>query len=171
MYPRSSQNIKKEDKKVPLLRRLDRIDRDILNILSKNARARLTEIAKRIGLSVDATKKRIAKLERDGIITRYTIQVNPSIYGLPLGIHIYLKFKTFDQKRFDEFIKYLAASPRVIDVMSMAGDYDLYIVLLAANTEDLDKRKNEIREKFSDLIGDWKEVLVTKIHLLEEYRF
>ncbi|MFH0889815.1 MAG: Lrp/AsnC family transcriptional regulator [Candidatus Aenigmatarchaeota archaeon] len=163
--------IKKEDQKVPFLRVLDRKDRDILNILSKNARSKLVYIAKKIGLSVDATKKRIMKLERDGVITRYTIQVNPPVIGLPLGIHIYLKLKNFDQKRLDEFIRYLTGNPRVIDVMSMAGDYDLYIVLLASDTVDLDRRKNEIRQKFSDLIGDWKEVLVTKIYMLEDYRF
>ncbi len=53
----------------------------------------------------------------------------------------------------------------------MAGDYDLYIVILAADTEDLEKRKNEIRQVFSDIIGDWKEVLVTKLYKLEEYKF
>ncbi len=165
------ENLKKEDKKYPKIRQLDRIDRDILNILSKNARAKLTQISKKIGLSVDSVKKRIIKLERNGIITKYTIQVNPSILGLPLGVHIYVKFKDFNQSRFDEFIKYLKASPRVIDLMSMAGDYDLYIVILVADTEDLEKKKNEIRQAFSDIIGDWKEVLVTKLYTLEEYKF
>ncbi len=163
--------IKKEDQKVPLMRTLDRIDRDILNMLSKNARAKLTQIARRIGLSIDATKKRILKLERDGVITRYTIQVNPRVIGLPLAIHIYLQLRNFSQKRFDEFMGYLLGNSRVIDVMSVAGDYDLYMVFLAADPDDLDKRKNEIKQKFSDIIGDWKEVIVTKVYMLEEYKF
>lgn len=171
MEENNSEKMKKEDQKVPLLRTLDRKDRDILNMLSKNSRSKLTYMARKIGLSIDATKKRIAKLERDSVITRYTIQVNPPVIGLPLGIHIYLKLKNFDQKRLDEFIKHLTANPRVIDVMSMAGDYDLYIVLLASDTIDLDRRKNEIRQKFSDLIGDWKEVLVTRVYMLEDYKF
>ncbi len=166
-----SEIIKKEDRKPFAVRALDRIDRDILNMLSKNARAKLTQIAKRIGLSVDATKKRILKLERDGVIAQYTIQVNPRIIGLPLAIHIYLQLRNFSQKRFDEFMDYLRGNPRVIDVMSVAGDYDLYIVFLAADPDDLDKRKNEIKQRFSDMIGDWKEVIVTKVYMLEEYKF
>ncbi|MBI4177167.1 MAG: Lrp/AsnC family transcriptional regulator [Candidatus Aenigmarchaeota archaeon] len=165
------ENLKKEDEKPPKNRELDRTDRDILNILSQNARTKLTQISKKIGLSVDSIKKRIMKLERSGIITKYTIQVNTGIIGLPLGVHIYVKFKNFNQSRFEEFIKYLRASPRVIDLMSMAGDYDLYIVILAAGTEDIEKKKNEIRQNFSDIIGDWKEVLVTRLHKLEEYKF
>lgn len=171
MKQNSNEIIKNEGAKLQNLRELDRIDRDILNILSQNARSKLTQISKKIGLSVDSVKKRIMKLERDGVITGYTIQVAPYRIGLPLGVHIYVKFRDFNQQRFDEMIKYLQASPRVIDLMSMAGDYDLYIVILAADTEDLDKKKNEIRQKFSDLIGDWKEVLVTKLYKLEEYRF
>ncbi len=171
MEQKPNEIIKKEGQKSTVLRELDRIDRDILNMLSKNARAKLTQIAKRVGLSIDATKKRILKLERDGVIARYTIQVNPRIIGLPLAIHIYLQLRNFSQKRFDEFIGYLLGSPRVIDVMSVAGDYDLYIVFLAADPDDLDKRKNEIKQKFSDIIGDWKEVIVTKVYMLEEYKF
>ena len=62
-------------------------------------------------------------------------------------------------------------NPRVIDLMAMLGDYDIYIVMLAKNTSELDKMKLEIKQKFTDLIGDWKEVLVTKLYKLEEYRF
>jgi hypothetical protein len=62
-------------------------------------------------------------------------------------------------------------NPRVIDLMSVLGDYDLYIVLIAKDTLELDRMKREIKEKFADLIGDWKEVLVTEVYKLEEYRF
>jgi len=56
-------------------------------------------------------------------------------------------------------------------LMSVLGDYDVYIVLLAKDPNDLEKMKLELKQKFTDLIGDWKEVLVTKIYKLEEYKF
>ena len=52
--------------------------------------------------------------------------------------------------------------------MSVLGDYDVYIVLLAKDPNDLEKMKLELKQKFTDLIGDWQEVLVTKIYKLEE---
>ncbi len=55
--------------------------------------------------------------------------------------------------------------------MSMLGDYDIYLVIIAKDTEELDGIKMEIRQKFGSIIDEWKEVLVTKIYKLEEYRF
>lgn len=62
-------------------------------------------------------------------------------------------------------------NPRVVNFMSMIGDYDMYIVIVGKDTTDLDNMKIDIKQQFSDIIDDWKEVLVSKIHKLEEYRF
>lgn len=150
---------------------LDEKDRRILNILSDNARAKLTYIAKHVQLSVDSVKKRIEKLERNGVITKYTIQPDADALGYKLGVHVYIKLRGITQERYDELITYLKKNIRVIDLMSMAGDYDLYIVMLAKDTQEMDKMKMEIRQKFTDLIDDWEEVIVTNIYKLEEYRF
>ncbi len=150
---------------------LDEKDRRILNILSDNARSKLTYIAKHVNLSIDSTKKRIEKLERNGVIAKYTIQPNAEAIGYNLGVHVYIKLRGVTQERYDELIEHLKKDIRIIDLMSMAGDYDLYIVMLAKNTQEIDKMKMSIRQKFTDLIDDWKEVLVTNIYKLEEYRF
>ncbi len=150
---------------------LDEKDRRILNILSDNARAKLTYIARHVQLSIDSVKKRIEKLERSGVITKYTIQPNPGALGYGLGVHVYIKLKGVTQERYDELIAYLKKDTRIIDLMSMAGDYDLYIVMLAKNTQEMDRMKMEIRQKFTDLVDDWKEVIVTNIYKLEEYKF
>jgi|SRR3989338_6989840 len=153
------------------IRELDLIDRQILNILSENAREKLTTIARKVQLSMDSTKKRIQKMENSGLITRYTIQVNPERYGLPLAVHIYVKLKNITKERLDAFFGDMKKNSRVIDLMSVLGDYDVYIVILAKNTEDMDAIKTEIKQKFTDIIDDWKEVLVTRLYKLEEYRF
>ena len=153
------------------IRHLDEIDRRILNILAQNSRSKLTKIAKEIQLSVDSTKKRIEKLEKDGVIKKYTIQINDARIGYNFGVHIYAKLKNVTKERYEEFISYMQKNPRVINLMSMLGDYDIYIVIVAKNTAEMDKMKLELMQKFTDLIGDWKEVLVTKIYKLEEYRF
>jgi Lrp/AsnC family leucine-responsive transcriptional regulator len=153
------------------IRHLDDKDRQILNILARNSREKLVKIAKEIGLSVDSTKKRVEKLEKDGVIRHYTIQPDIGRIGLPIATHIYLKLKPSTRQRYEEFIAAMKKNPRVIDLMSVLGDYDLYIVLIAKDTLELDRMKREIKEKFADLIGDWKEVLVTEVYKLEEYRF
>lgn len=153
------------------IRQIDEIDRRILNILAQNSRSKLLQIAKQIGLSIDSTKKRIKKLEENKIITKYTIQVNDIKLGYPIAAHIYVKLKDITKEKLDEFISYLQKEIRVIDLMSMLGDYDIYIVIISKDTLEMDEIKMEIRQKFSSLIDEWKEVLVTKIYKLEEYRF
>ncbi len=153
------------------IRQLDEKDRRILNILEENARAKLTYIAKHVQLSVDSTKKRIEKLEQDGVITKHTIQVDDRMIGLPFGVHVYLKLKNLTEERYNEFIGEMRKNPRVIVLISMLGDYDIYMVMISRNAQELDRMKLEIRQKFTELIDDWKEVIVARIFKLEEYRF
>ena len=63
---------------------LDPVDRTILNILQKEAKKPLKEIAEQVYLSTPAVSARIEKMEREGYILGYQAQVNP----LALGYHI-----------------------------------------------------------------------------------
>ncbi|MBI2543005.1 MAG: Lrp/AsnC family transcriptional regulator [Candidatus Aenigmarchaeota archaeon] len=153
------------------LREPDDIDRKIINIMVKNARIKLTGLAKEIGLSVDSTKKRLQRLENDKVVSRYTIQVDVDKMGLPLGVHIYVKLKDMTREKYNALIEDLMRNPRVIDLMGMIGDYDLYVVFLAKDTYEMDEMKMELRQKFGSIIGDWKEVVVSKVYKLEEYKF
>ncbi len=157
--------------KTEKIRHLDEKDRKILNILSDNARTKLTKIAREVQLSVDSTKKRIEKLERDGVIAKYTIIPDIDKYGFKLAIHIYIRLKDVTKEKYDELIKDMTKNVRVIDLMAMLGDYDLYIVFIAKDPEDFDKIKLEIKQKFGSIIGDWKEMIVSKLYKLEEYKF
>jgi len=60
---------------------MDDKDAVILRTLMDNARTPLTEIAKAVGVTDVAIKKRIQKLEREGVIKKYTIVVEPKKIG------------------------------------------------------------------------------------------
>jgi len=152
------------------IRQIDELDRRMLNILSENSRTKLTVMARKIGLSIDSTKKRLEKLEKD-VIKRYTIQVNDMTLGLNLGVHVYVKLKDVTKEAYDNLISDMMKNPRVVDLMAMIGDYDLYIVFLAKDTREMDDMKMVVRQKFGHIVGEWKEVVVSKLYKLEEYRF
>ena len=61
---------------------MDRIDRKIIDILQTNARAPLKEIADRVFLSSPAVSARIAKLEKDGVLTGYQAQAGAAGQGV-----------------------------------------------------------------------------------------
>ncbi len=60
---------------------LDEIDKKIIEILQKNARTPYTQIAKDVGLSEGAIRKRIEALEKKGIIKRYVAVIDPRKMG------------------------------------------------------------------------------------------
>lgn len=74
-------------------------------------------------------------------------------------------------ERMKEFEDYLKFNARIIMIQAIIGDYDMYFVMLGKDTSDLNMIKNDIRKKFSELIDDWKEVVVAKILKYEEYQF
>ncbi len=150
---------------------LDEKDIKILNMLSGNSREKLKAMARKIGLSIDATKSRVEKLKKNGVITKFTIQVDAAKTGTPLGVHSFIKFRKAESERIEEFVSYLTGHIRIIDAFSALGDYDFSIVFLAKDTIEADEIKTEIRQKFSDLIADWKDMIVAKIYKLEEYKF
>jgi DNA-binding Lrp family transcriptional regulator len=60
---------------------LDKKDNAILDTLSRNARTPMTEIAKRLGISNTATKKRISRMEKNGIIRGYRVDLDYQMAG------------------------------------------------------------------------------------------
>ncbi len=56
-------------------------DQTIIEMLMRNSRIPLTVIAKELGVSETAVRKRIKRLEHEGIIRSYTIMVNPFFLG------------------------------------------------------------------------------------------
>jgi len=63
---------------------LDERDRIIIEMLTKDARTPFTEIAKVLGISETAVRKRVKALEEAGVIKQYTIVIDPSKLGYNL---------------------------------------------------------------------------------------
>lgn len=60
---------------------IDKKDLKIIDMLRENARTPLTEIASRLDVSESTIRKRIRALEKNGVITQYTVVVDPSKLG------------------------------------------------------------------------------------------
>ena len=60
---------------------MDSKDMKILNILMKDGRKPYTEIAKELGTSESSIRKRVRKMEDEGIIKGYKVEVEPSKIG------------------------------------------------------------------------------------------
>ena len=69
---------------VQLSRPLDRIDRKIVALLQESAKRTFADIGSDVGLSATAVKRRVDRLEADGVITGYGARVNWRALGVAI---------------------------------------------------------------------------------------
>ena len=124
---------------------MDQIDRKIINILQKNARASLKEMSAACFISSPAIAARIAKLEKNGVITGFHCSVNPERLGFHVKAFIRVQL---EPKQKDEFYPYLRSIPNVIECNCVTGDYSELIQVTFPSTTDLDNFINEIQRRF-----------------------
>ncbi|CAM4116434.1 AsnC family transcriptional regulator [Bacillus manliponensis] len=84
---------------------LDRIDRKILNELYNDSRLSMRELSKRVNLSAPSVTERVRKLENEGVIQKYTIDINYKKAGLVLDCILEITLKNGDNSRLQQFIQ------------------------------------------------------------------
>jgi DNA-binding Lrp family transcriptional regulator len=108
------------------IRTLDEIDRRILRTLQVDGLIANQTLVDEIGLSPPACLKRVRRLRNAGFISRTVALLSPEVMGYPL---VRLKLDSPTDEGMHAFEARMAASPRVIQCMLMAGDID-YILLV-----------------------------------------
>ena len=116
-------------------RELDIIDHQILELLSRNARRTMADIAERVSLSPSAVTRRIDRLERDGVISGYTVVIDRAKAGRPLQAFTEVRFSgTAD---LEEIRATASTLPEVQAVFATAGDPDALVWLRVPDVERL----------------------------------
>jgi DNA-binding Lrp family transcriptional regulator len=149
-------------------RAIDEKDKKILMILQGDGRMQLTEIAKKVNLSIDSVHKRIKEMQRKNIFYP-GIFIDPRAIGFPLICDVKIKLRNITAEEKEKFIKNLTEHKSVIDLLSIMGDFDLTCVLIAKDTNELEEISTQIRQKYSNIIADWKAMLILKTHKFEYY--
>ncbi|MEG0856528.1 MAG: Lrp/AsnC family transcriptional regulator [Terrisporobacter sp.] len=76
--------------------KLNKIDKDILKLLAENCRISYAEIAREVHLSRMAVRERVMKMTEDGIIEKFTVQLNSAKVGLNTAIFLQVSAKPSD---------------------------------------------------------------------------
>lgn len=122
---------------------MDNTDHRILEELSGNGRATVSEISRRVNLSVPAVAERIRKLEEAGIIEGYFAKVSRSKSGLRLLVFIHVQIdKPENAERFRNSI---AEIPSILECHHIAGPYDYLLKVLLEDTDALEAFMSSIK--------------------------
>ncbi|MCM3665202.1 Lrp/AsnC family transcriptional regulator [Mesobacillus subterraneus] len=112
---------------------MDQVDKNILHHLQEDGRISMTELGRRVGLSVPAVKERVKRLEENGTILGYRAILNPK----KVNKHV-LAFILFDSKRCKEFREFCIEHPMVVECHRLAGQYSYLVKVLADSVENLE---------------------------------
>lgn len=122
------------------MRELDAKDREILAILSREARIPLKALAGRIGLSRSATGERVAALERSGVIRGYRADIG-EIDGNALHAMLLVSLKRTPALG---LVDELARHAEVRRVSSVSGQLDLIVEVAVATIDRLNRLRDVI---------------------------
>ena len=109
------------------MRKLDRIDRMILDILQNEGRIAISELASRVSLSTTPCSERVKRLEREGIIMGYHARLNPKHLDRNLLVFLEISLSAKSGDVFEQVAKDLMEIPEVQECHLISGDFD-YLV-------------------------------------------
>jgi Lrp/AsnC family leucine-responsive transcriptional regulator len=112
---------------------IDNIDREILNIIQKDARISNADIARQVELAPSAVLERVRKLEERGVIRGYSADIDPKVLGYGLTAIIAVRTSECGAGVGEQ----LAAVPEVQEIHEVAGDDCFYIKIRTRDTESL----------------------------------
>jgi DNA-binding Lrp family transcriptional regulator len=112
---------------------LDATDLTLLTTLQADANRRLEDLAKLVGLAPSSVHDRLRRLERDGIIRQWTVEVDPVALGLDVLAFIGVRAT----KPCSELAPALAAIPAIEESHSVAGGLSLLLKVRVNSTAAL----------------------------------
>lgn len=123
---------------------MDPIDQQIVALLRRNARRSFQDIGSRVALSPPAVKRRVDRLEADGVIRGYAAVVNPAA----MGWHTQAFVSLFCEGRMSaaEVRGAVSAHPEVVAAYTVAGEASAILHVSARDTAHLEQALERLRD-------------------------
>lgn len=116
-------------------------DQRLLSLLRINAREPIAVLARKLGLARSTVQERLARLERSGVITGYTVREGAAFIGRQIAAHVMI---SVDPKQTERVVTELKRIPEVRSLAAVSGAYDLIASVAAETTAKIDSVLDEI---------------------------
>lgn len=117
---------------------LDAKDRQLLDLLQRDARQSLEALAGEVALSAPAAQRRIKRLRESGVIEREVAVVNPVAVGLPMTFIVIVELERESADQIDAFRRKVIAEPQVQQGYYVTGEGDFVIIAVARDMDDFE---------------------------------
>ena len=131
--------------------KIDRINEQILQTLSRDGRISNLDLAERVGLSPSACLRRVQELERAGVIAGYRAVLDPAAMGRGFTAYVAVGLNDHTKAAQEAFERAVAQAPQVRECHNITGTVEY---LLRVEVADLATYKSF----HTDLLGTLPQV-------------
>ncbi|MFP6708153.1 MAG: Lrp/AsnC family transcriptional regulator [Alphaproteobacteria bacterium] len=118
---------------------MDKFDRRILTVLQTDASQSVAQIADQVGLSPTPCWRRVQKLEANGIIRGRVALLDAAQLDLGLTVFVHLRIARHGSDWLEAFTRAMMASPEVLEVSRLAGNWDYLLRVVVADMPAYDR--------------------------------
>lgn len=123
---------------------MDAVNRKIIGYLLADGRATYQEMGDRVGLSAPAVKRRVDQMLARKEIAGFTAVIDPASLGWDTEAYVEISYQgnvsTARLKRD------LEAIPEVVGVLTISGDADALVHVMASNMAEVERTVERMRE-------------------------
>jgi DNA-binding Lrp family transcriptional regulator len=135
--------------------RVDEIDEKIISMLKEDGRKPLVDVAKVVNLSEAAIRRRVANLQRSGVITRFTLETNLGNQAKAIClVSVSPNFPTSDLSARFRHLK------GIDSIFEITGEYDIAVIISGSNIAEINKIIDDIRK--SQGVHDTNTVMILR---------
>lgn len=113
---------------------IDRLDVELLGVLTRNARVGIAELAATLGVARNTVQARLARLVEERLLTGFRPDIDLAKVGIAVQAFMALELQ---QGRLRSVVEALTAMPEVLEIHATTGREDLLVRVAAATQADL----------------------------------
>ena len=123
---------------------MDAIDTQIVALMRENSRRSFQDIGARVSLSAPAVKRRVDRLESEGVLKGYTAVVDPAAMGW--ATHAFVALYCEGRMSAGEVRGAVDQHPEVVAAYTVAGEASAILHVRAEDTAHLEAALERIRD-------------------------
>ena len=139
---------------------LDKLDREIVSLLIKNARMSYSDIGTQVGISRVAVKERIDAIENRGIIEEYTTIINPQKISGAVSCYFEIEFIP---SCCDSSVEILRNNDSITQIYRVTGKNRFHVHAVTENQEKMESLISEVIDPLPGLVSCNCNIILSRI--------
>lgn len=122
---------------------LDAVDRRLLELLRQDGRRTYSDMARVVGMSVAAVKRRVDRLQAEGVIRGFSVQIDHARLGQ--SVEAFAEVRYTGRTSVEDIVRIASSVPEVQAVHTIAGDLDALVQIRARDLTHLQSVIDQLR--------------------------